>query len=176
MYLLMMHCLKQLLLLELQRRVQLKDYQLEHHHYIPQQPEKTAEVFRDGWYVTGDIAAIDEEGFLRITDRLSRFSKIGGEMVPYIKVEEAINRILGDSCCAVTGIPDPQKGERLVVLYTRPDVAPEKLREQLLQTDLPRLWIPKRENFYCVESLPALGTGKTDLRQVKVLAEQLSQA
>ena len=140
------------------------------------QPEKTAEVFRDGWYVTGDIAAIDEEGFLRITDRLSRFSKIGGEMVPYIKVEEAINRILGDSCCAVTGIPDPQKGERLVVLYTRSDVAPEKLREQLLQTDLPRLWIPKRESFYCVEALPTLGIGKTDLRQVKILAVQLSQA
>ncbi len=140
------------------------------------QPEKTAEVFRDGWYVTGDIAAIDEEGFIRITDRLSRFGKIGGEMVPYIKVEEAINRILGDACCAVTGIPDPQKGERLVVLYTRSDIPPEKLREQLLHTDLPRLWIPKRENFYCVEALPALGTGKTDLRQVKVLAEQLAQA
>ena len=58
-------------------------------------PEKTAEVLRDGWYVTGDIAAIDEDGFLQITDRLSRFSKIGGEMVPHIKVEEKLHELAG---------------------------------------------------------------------------------
>ena len=75
------------------------------------QPERTAEVVHDGWYVTGDIAAIDDEGFLRITDRLSRFSKIGGEMVPHLKVEEAILGIVGDHACAVTGVPDEQRGE-----------------------------------------------------------------
>src|SRR5208283_1977289 len=57
--------------------------------------EKTAEVLRDGWYNTGDIATVDEDGFLRITDRLSRFSKIGGEMVPHIKVEEKLHELLG---------------------------------------------------------------------------------
>ena len=51
----------------------------------------------DGWYVTGDIAAIDDDGFIRITDRLSRFSKIGGEMVPHMKVEEAVDAIVGDT-------------------------------------------------------------------------------
>ncbi|MCH8054805.1 MAG: AMP-binding protein [Deltaproteobacteria bacterium] len=134
------------------------------------QPELTAEVLRDGWYVTGDIASIDEEGFIRITDRLSRFSKIGGEMVPHIKVEEATNQILGDQCCVVTAIPDEQKGERLVVLYAHRDVTPEELWNQLSKTDLPKLWIPKRENLYCIDAIPLLGTGKVDLKKAKMMA------
>jgi acyl-[acyl-carrier-protein]-phospholipid O-acyltransferase/long-chain-fatty-acid--[acyl-carrier-protein] ligase len=134
------------------------------------QPEQTAEVLRDGWYVTGDIAAIDEDGFIRITDRLSRFSKIGGEMVPHIKVEEAINSILADQGCVVTAVSDDQKGERLVVLYTRKEVTPEALWNQLCQTDLPKLWIPKRESLYYVETIPILATGKVDLRQAKMMA------
>ena len=138
------------------------------------QPERTAEVIRDGWYVTGDIAAMDDEGFVRITDRLSRFSKIGGEMAPHLKVEEVIYGIVGDHGCAVTGIPDEQRGERLVALYTRPDLAPGDLWQRLSETDLPRLWIPKRENIYQVESLPTLGSGKVDLRGVKAKAQQLA--
>ncbi len=63
---------------------------------------------RDGWYVTGDIARLDEDGFIFITDRLSRFSKIGGEMVPHVRVEDAINALLGEACCAVTAVPDPR--------------------------------------------------------------------
>ena len=73
------------------------------------QPELTEQVMRDGWYVTGDIAAIDEDGFIRITDRLSRFSKIGGEMVPHMKVEEVINEVLGGIASAVTAVPDEQR-------------------------------------------------------------------
>ena len=81
-------------------------------------PEKTAEVLRDGWYVTGDIAALDEDGFLQITDRLSRFSKIGGEMVPHIKVEEKLARAGRRDGADVCGYQcrDERKGERLVVL------------------------------------------------------------
>ncbi len=134
------------------------------------QPEQTAKVLQNGWYVTGDIAAIDEDGFIRITDRLSRFSKIGGEMVPHIMVEEAINRILGDQGSVVTAVPDEQKGERLVVLYTHKEVTRETLWDQLCQADLPKLWIPKRENLYHVETIPILGTGKVDLRQAKMMA------
>jgi acyl-[acyl-carrier-protein]-phospholipid O-acyltransferase/long-chain-fatty-acid--[acyl-carrier-protein] ligase len=134
------------------------------------QPEKTAEVVRDGWYVTGDIASVDEDGFISITDRLSRFSKIGGEMVPHIKLEEAINAILGEDASVVTGMPDEQKGERLVALYTHTEITPEQLWEQLGQTDLPKLWIPKREHLYAVGSIPMLGTGKVDLRKVKMMA------
>jgi acyl-[acyl-carrier-protein]-phospholipid O-acyltransferase/long-chain-fatty-acid--[acyl-carrier-protein] ligase len=137
------------------------------------QPERTAEVFRDGWYVTGDIALLDDEGFLRITDRLSRFSKIAGEMVPHLKVEDAILNVFGDVQCVVTGIPDDLRGERLVVLYVHPTLTPAELFQQLSDTDLPRLWIPKRENFYAVEALPQLGTGKLDLRGVRNRAQEL---
>ena len=133
-------------------------------------PEKTAEVIRDGWYVTGDIARIDEDGFIFITDRLSRFSKIGGEMVPHVKVEDAINAILGDSASVVTAVPDASKGERLVAFYARQDVTPETLWERLCQTDLPKLWIPKRDSVLPIEAIPTLGTGKVDLRRVKQLA------
>ncbi|MGH7832908.1 MAG: acyl-[ACP]--phospholipid O-acyltransferase, partial [Candidatus Binatia bacterium] len=133
-------------------------------------PEKTAAVFRDGWYVTGDIASIDEDGFITITDRVSRFSKIGGEMIPHMKLEETINRILGDHGCAVTAVPDPQRGEQLVVLYAHADLKPQELWEKLNQTDLPKLWIPKRGHLIPVESLPVLGRGKLDLRRARALA------
>jgi acyl-[acyl-carrier-protein]-phospholipid O-acyltransferase/long-chain-fatty-acid--[acyl-carrier-protein] ligase len=139
-------------------------------------PERTSEVMRDGWYVTGDIAAIDDEGFVRITDRLSRFSKIGGEMVPHLKVEEAVYAIVGEHPCAVTGVPDEQRGERLVALYTRQDLAPGDLWQRLSETDLPKLWLPKRENLYQVDSLPTLGSGKLDLRGVKAKARELADA
>jgi acyl-[acyl-carrier-protein]-phospholipid O-acyltransferase/long-chain-fatty-acid--[acyl-carrier-protein] ligase len=136
------------------------------------QPERTAEALHEGWYVTGDIALIDDEGFLRITDRLSRFSKIGGEMVPHLRIEESIAAALGGAPCAVTAIPDEQRGERLAALYVS-DLAPGELWQRLSATDLPKLWIPKRENLYQVESLPQLGTGKLDLRALKQLALQL---
>ncbi|MGH7830403.1 MAG: AMP-binding enzyme, partial [Candidatus Binatia bacterium] len=124
----------------------------------------------DGWYVTGDIAFIDDDGFIKITDRLARFSKIGGEMVPHIKVEEAINRILGAQSSVVVSVPDEQKGERLVVFYTQKEIPPEQLWNRLNQTDLPKLWIPKREDIHPIDAIPVLGTGKVDLGRVKAIA------
>lgn len=134
------------------------------------QPGKTSEVLRDGWYDTGDIASVDEDGFIRITDRFSRFSKIGGEMVPHLKVEEAINRILDDQGCVVTAVPDEHKGERLVVFYTRADLSPDELWNELVRTDLPKLWIPKRENLHSVDEIPLLGSGKVDLKKARMMA------
>lgn len=133
-------------------------------------PKLTEDAFHDGWYVTGDIAVIDEDGFITITDRLTRFSKIAGEMVPHVKVEQALQEIVGDPGCAVTAVPDANKGERLVVLYSHPSTTAEELWERLCRSDLPRLWIPKREHFYRVDSVPLLGSGKKDLARIKTMA------
>jgi acyl-[acyl-carrier-protein]-phospholipid O-acyltransferase/long-chain-fatty-acid--[acyl-carrier-protein] ligase len=135
-------------------------------------PERTAEVMRDGWYVTGDIAKLDEDGFIYITDRLSRFSKVGGEMVPHVRVEDAINAALGEAAAVVTAVPDESKGERLVAFYVSASVTPEMLWERLTQTELPRLWIPKRDSLIPIDAIPMLGTGKVDLRRVKELARE----
>jgi acyl-[acyl-carrier-protein]-phospholipid O-acyltransferase/long-chain-fatty-acid--[acyl-carrier-protein] ligase len=135
------------------------------------EPDKTAAVLRDGWYVTGDIAAIDEAGFVRITDRLSRFSKIAGEMVPHMKVEEEIQALVGEQyTCIVTAVPDDVKGERLVAFHTDADATAHTLWERLCQTELPRLWLPKREDIHFIDAIPTLGTGKVDLRAVRQLA------
>jgi acyl-[acyl-carrier-protein]-phospholipid O-acyltransferase / long-chain-fatty-acid--[acyl-carrier-protein] ligase len=137
------------------------------------QPEKTAQALKDGWYNTGDIAAVDEDGFLRITDRLSRFSKIGGEMVPHIRVEEKLHELVGTDgqVFAVTAIPDERKGERLAVVHTLKEDALKDLQEKLAKTDLPALWKPKPDQFVYTEKLPYLGTGKLDLRKLRELAQ-----
>ncbi len=139
------------------------------------EPQRTADVLHEGWYITGDIAAIDDEGFIRITDRLSRFSKIAGEMVPHLRIEDAIAGVLGAAPCAVTSVADDRRGERLAALYVH-EMEPAELWRKLADTDLPRLWIPKRENLYRVEALPQLGTGKLDLRALKQRAEELVAA
>ncbi len=90
-------------------------------------PDKTAQATQDGFYVTGDLAYMDDEGFLYITDRLARFSKIGGEMVPHLKIEDAVNEILGDAPAFVTGVADERRGERLVMLYTSPEITTAQL-------------------------------------------------
>jgi acyl-[acyl-carrier-protein]-phospholipid O-acyltransferase/long-chain-fatty-acid--[acyl-carrier-protein] ligase len=141
-------------------------------------PEKTAEVVRNGWYVTGDIAVLDEDGFITITGRQSRFSKIGGEMVPHVHIEEELARLLGDEAdddqpelkAAVTAVPDAKKGERLVVLHTKIDRSPEELCRQLQESGLPPLWIPSPDSFCQVDRLPILGSGKLDLKAIGQLA------
>ena len=141
--------------------------------------ELTAKCMYQGWYITGDIAKLDEDGFLRITDRLSRFSKIGGEMVPHGRVEEALHQAAGADTMvlAVTGIPDDRKGEQLVVVHTLDESRIPNILENVSQSGLPNLFIPKSDNFLKVDHLPILGTGKLDLRALKQLAlERISHS
>ena len=133
---------------------------------------------RDGWYVTGDLGLVDEDGFLKITGRLSRFSKIGGEMVPHGRVEEALNEAIGsdEPVFAVTAVADGRGGERLAVLHTVGDDQVDKALEHLRTLGLPNLFLPRRDHFVKVDALPLLGAGKLDLRAVKRIAEQALQA
>ena len=137
-------------------------------------PEKTAEVIHDGWYITGDIASLDEDGFLTMSDRLSRFSKIGGEMVPHLKIEDKLHEIVGsiEQTFAVTAVPDERKGERLAVLHTLPDDKLTLVLRRFSDEDLPALWKPRPNQFYRVDSLPYLGTGKIDLGKVRQIAKE----
>jgi acyl-[acyl-carrier-protein]-phospholipid O-acyltransferase/long-chain-fatty-acid--[acyl-carrier-protein] ligase len=127
------------------------------------------------WYVTGDIAAVDDDGFLQITDRLSRFSKIGGEMVPHGKVEEKLHEAAGatEQTFVVVGVKDEKKGEQLLVLHKLSDEHLRMCLEKMAQSDLPNLWKPRADHFIRIESFPYLGTGKLDLRRVREIAEDM---
>src|SRR2546421_4393551 len=135
-------------------------------------PKQTAEVLRDGWLKTGDIARFDEDGFLYIEGRLSRFSKIGGEMVPHETIESKIVDLLDFSGrderpLAVMGVQDEAKGEALVLL-SAVDIDLAELRSKLHEAGVPNLWIPKQ--IQRVEAIPVLASGKLDLKKCQRLA------
>ena len=134
--------------------------------------EKTAAALKDRWFVTGDLGRFDEDGFLFIEGRLSRFSKIGGEMVPHGTVEQRIIAAFGweesdGPVAVVTGIPDPSKGEALVLLTTK-EITAADIRTKLLEAGFPNLWVPKI--IVKVAAIPVLGTGKTDFKSCRALA------
>lgn len=143
------------------------------------QPELTAKVLKDGWYITGDLGYIDDDGFVFVTGRQSRFSKIGGEMVPHIQIEEAITQFVGDNegqiSVAVTSVPDEKKGERLIVLHTEISKTPAEITKALSEIGLPNLFIPSQDSFIKVEAIPILGTGKLDLRGLQQMAKDLAK-
>ncbi|MDB4766514.1 MFS transporter [bacterium] len=148
-------------------------------------PEATNEVIIDGWFKTGDVAKLDEDGFITITGRISRFSKIGGEMVPHLKIEEVLSEFLDrtpddDSddhlTVAVTAVPDVKKGERLIVLYACDHKTVDEMKAKLSEAGLPNVFIPSSDSFFQVGELPILGTGKIDLKGIKDKAAELVAA
>lgn len=138
----------------------------------------TEKAVKDGWYETGDIANIDSDGFIHITGRLSRFSKIGGEMVPHVRIEDELSKLFSEGdedelvrqC--VTSVPDPKKGERLVVLHLPTEKEIGEIRKGLSNAGLPNIFIPSQDSFLEVDEIPMLGTGKLDLRQTRDVASE----
>ncbi|MBE6435117.1 MAG: AMP-dependent synthetase [Akkermansiaceae bacterium] len=137
-------------------------------------------IFRDGWFKTGDLGKVDLNGILTLGGRRSRFSKVGGEMVPHEVVENAIEDFVPHPegftgrAVAVVGVPDAQKGEALVLLScvhtSQLTQALDEIRSHLVEQGLPRLWCPRE--IIPVETIPALPTGKMDLRGCQMLANE----
>ncbi|MCP4178410.1 MAG: MFS transporter [bacterium] len=134
------------------------------------------EVIIDGWYNTKDIAYIDTEGYIIITGRISRFSKMAGEMVSHEIIENFINEAINSEyrCIAVTDTKDDKKGEKIIVLYTELGKSIDDISLYLKTKGLPNLWIPKFDNYYKVNEIPILGTGKLDLMKLKKLASNIT--
>jgi acyl-[acyl-carrier-protein]-phospholipid O-acyltransferase/long-chain-fatty-acid--[acyl-carrier-protein] ligase len=138
------------------------------------EPEKTAEVIKDAWYNTGDIGKMDIEGRIWITGRMSRFSKIAGEMIPHELIEDEIYKILGceERVFAVSSVPDQKKGEKIVILHTQLSLSPSQIVEAMRGKKLSNLWIPDIENFRQIENLPILASGKLNLVKLGEMAAE----
>jgi acyl-[acyl-carrier-protein]-phospholipid O-acyltransferase/long-chain-fatty-acid--[acyl-carrier-protein] ligase len=139
-------------------------------------PDQTNEVIKDKWFRTGDIGRVDEDGFLFIEGRLSRFSKIGGEMVPHETIEAHVNKALdydsdAEKKITIVGVPDEAKGEALVMLSSveMDNDSIKALRQKLLDSGVAALWIPKK--IVKVEEIPSLASGKLDIKGCEELAK-----
>ncbi len=144
-------------------------------------PELTEQVVVDGWYNTGDVVTVDEDGFITIVGRESRFAKIGGEQVPFGVVEEALATLTGGSengspRAVVTAVPDEASGERLVVVHTELEASPEELVKQMAALGLPRLFLPSPADFHEIEEMPLIGIGKVDLEAINRVAREATTA
>ena len=132
-----------------------------------QDREKTREVIveRDGrrWYKTGDKGRLDDDGFLTIVDRYSRFARLGGEMISLTAVEEQIRHVLQNPELALVAmsLTEAGKGEKIVLMITE-NIAMKHLKKALLDNGFHPLTVPAE--IYCVDEIPTLGSGKTDFK------------
>lgn len=133
--------------------------------------EETSFRIRDGWYDTGDIGKLDEDGFLWHIGRLRRFVKIGGEMVSLVMIENAIENIIGDSIdCCVVEVPDKKRGSKIVAVISQ-DIDVSALKRELSQI-LPNIAIPKE--IIKMENIPKMGSGKNDFRKITEMVKKIS--
>jgi acyl-[acyl-carrier-protein]-phospholipid O-acyltransferase/long-chain-fatty-acid--[acyl-carrier-protein] ligase len=131
--------------------------------------EETSLRIKDGWYDTGDMGIVDEEGYLWHRGRLKRFVKIGGEMVSLVRVESELIALLPDDVdCCVVEVPDSIKGAKIVVAATRK--LDEKDIIKKLSSSLPAIALPKE--FILISELPKMGSGKVDFRTVTDLVRR----
>lgn len=129
------------------------------------------ERLQDGWHDTGDIVDVDEDGFIRILGRVKRFAKIGGEMVSLAVVENCAAAVWPDNMHAAVTLPDPKKGEQVVLLSDAPEAARTPIVQWAQQHGVPEISVPRR--VFRVEQIPVLGTGKVDYSAVRAEAERL---
>jgi acyl-[acyl-carrier-protein]-phospholipid O-acyltransferase/long-chain-fatty-acid--[acyl-carrier-protein] ligase len=133
-------------------------------------PEQTAEVLKDGWYDTGDMGYLDDEGYLWHAGRFKRFAKVGGEMVSLVKVENILEKHLpeGVSCCVVE-IMDEKKGSYIVATVSQEVNKTEVLRKMM--DELPTIALPRQ--FIVISELPMMSTGKIDFRTVTGMVQTI---
>ncbi|MDW7681288.1 MAG: bifunctional acyl-ACP--phospholipid O-acyltransferase/long-chain-fatty-acid--ACP ligase, partial [bacterium] len=134
--------------------------------------EETSLHIRDGWYDTGDMGVLDEEGYLWHRGRLKRFVKVGGEMVSLVRTEIELEKVLpsGVNCCVVE-VPDSLKGSKIVATVTEPIDEKEVLSK--LSKNLPPIAIPKK--FVVVSEMPKMGSGKMDFRSIATIVRRKLQ-
>ncbi|MDP6416232.1 MAG: AMP-binding protein, partial [Gammaproteobacteria bacterium] len=135
--------------------------------------EETHLRITSGWYDTGDLGCLDEDGYLWHKGRLKRFVKIGGEMISLVMVEETLNARTPEEveCCAVE-LPDAKRGSRIVAVTTQ-SVDPQELGKKLSE-DLPNLALPKQ--YVTIAEFPRMGSGKTDFRSLTKLVRDLEES
>ncbi|GLQ21758.1 AMP-binding protein [Algimonas porphyrae] len=123
----------------------------------------------DGWHDTGDVVSVDEEGYFVIRGRIKRFAKIGGEMVSLTVVENCASAVWPDHMHAAAIVPDPRKGEQIILVTDYPDAKRQDLLRWAQTHGVPEIAVPKK--ILSVDSLPVLGTGKLDYLTVTRMAK-----
>ena len=135
--------------------------------------EETSLHMRGGWYDTGDMGLIDEDGFLWHKGRLKRFVKVGGEMVSLVKVEQVLDKYLPEGViCCVVDVPNPTKGADVVAAVTTGEINKRKILKQMAE-ELPAIAIPKE--FFVIEDIPVMGSGKVNFRAVETICREIQK-